>query len=277
MNLRRQTVFLKINTTGLDPSIDRIIEISMIRYTPKEDGSFFSESGIRRFNPGFLMSEESIKIHGIKNEDLVNESNFLDKSQKIFSFIGDSDIIGFGIKNFDILFLKNEFLRCGIEFNMNGRFIIDLLDIYMQMEPRNFENACMFYLNREIFKNTHISDKTSVLPIMFGEMTKIYNDNINTLEDACKITYNGSIPLDMDGLITKSEAGDFVFNLGKHKGNLVGQICLDDKSYFDWIMNKSNFSKETKSLIMKIAIDYKSSIDESFKNEIKKQEYHIEE
>lgn len=244
MKLRRPTIFLKINTTGFNPITDRIIELSMLKY---DVDTVLVDSGVRRFNPNVTMSDEVVEVHGITNEDLIGLAGFSDYAHRIYNFIGDCDIIGFGIKDFDILFLRNEFSKCGYELNMNGRLIIDLMEIYIKKEPRDLMSAALFYADKKIDKS--ISSKSSVLPEIFESMLSKYED-IDSLETACKISFNGNIPVDIDGFITIASNGEYVFNYGKNKGLGVGRVCYEDRGYYNWIMNKSGFSKETKSIVV---------------------------
>lgn len=266
MKLRRPTIFLKINTTGFNPETDRIVELSMSKYDLDNDEVVLRESGARRFNPNMTMSDEVIGVHGITNEELMSLADFSYYAHKIYNFIGDCDIIGFGIKDLDILFLRKEFSRCGYEFNMNDRMIVDLMEIYMKKEPRDLMSAALFYADKKI--DNSIIDKTNILPEIFQSMLNKYED-IGSLEAACKISFNGNIPVDIDGFITIASNGEYVFNYGKNKGLNVGKVCYEDVGYYNWIMNKSGFSNETKSIVLWCFNSWKAILD----NQLVKQDY----
>ena len=99
-------------TTGLDWSgDDRIIElgaVELINHIPT--GKTF-----RRFiNPGRKVSEATIRITGITDEDLKDEPPFEDPSivGSFLEFIGDSTIVAHNAA-FDRGFLNAELKRCG--------------------------------------------------------------------------------------------------------------------------------------------------------------------
>ena len=66
INLTRPLVFFDIESTGLDVSKDRIIEISVVKLHP--DGH--TDIKTRRINPQMHIPAESTAIHHITDEDV---------------------------------------------------------------------------------------------------------------------------------------------------------------------------------------------------------------
>ena len=66
LNLANPIVFFDLETTGVNISKDRIVEISILKITPngKEEGR------TRRINPGMPIPPEATAIHGIGDEDV---------------------------------------------------------------------------------------------------------------------------------------------------------------------------------------------------------------
>lgn len=91
-----------LETTGLDPKNDAIVEIAMVK---------FDETGIldrytTLINPGFPMPEESVNITGITDEDLKDAPFFSDIRPKILEFMSDgSPLLGHNV-DFDISFFR---------------------------------------------------------------------------------------------------------------------------------------------------------------------------
>ena len=61
LNLKRPIVFFDLETTGVDTSKDRIVEISMIKIMP--DGEEFVRT--RKINPEMPIPPEATAVHGI--------------------------------------------------------------------------------------------------------------------------------------------------------------------------------------------------------------------
>ena len=63
LNLTKPIVFLDLETTGVDPAKDRIVEISLAKIMP--DGT--REVKTRRLNPEMHIPEAASAIHGISD------------------------------------------------------------------------------------------------------------------------------------------------------------------------------------------------------------------
>ena len=61
LNLKNPIVFFDLETTGVDPAKDRIVEISLAKVMP--DGS--QETKTRRLNPEMHIPEAASAIHHI--------------------------------------------------------------------------------------------------------------------------------------------------------------------------------------------------------------------
>jgi DNA polymerase-3 subunit epsilon len=67
MNLVRERplAIIDLETTGVDPRVDRIVEVSVLKVSP--DGT--TDHRTRRINPGIPIPIEATRIHGISNTD----------------------------------------------------------------------------------------------------------------------------------------------------------------------------------------------------------------
>lgn len=93
---------LDIETTGINPVVDRIVEIGMIRFNIR-DGA--GESYCSLVHPGRDIPEKVIEIHGITNEMVRDAPPLIDILDDIAAFIGDRPLV---IQNprFDMGFLN---------------------------------------------------------------------------------------------------------------------------------------------------------------------------
>ena len=66
LNLKNPLVFFDLETTGINISQDRIVEISFLKVFPNGD----EEVKSKRVNPGIPIPPESTAIHGITDEDV---------------------------------------------------------------------------------------------------------------------------------------------------------------------------------------------------------------
>ena len=94
-------IVLDLETTGLDPLNDKIIEIGAVKIT----GSKIVESYSTFINPEKNIPDYIVNLTGITNDDVRDAPVFAESSSDLVEFIGDRPIVGQFIK-FDLDFLS---------------------------------------------------------------------------------------------------------------------------------------------------------------------------
>jgi DNA polymerase III subunit epsilon len=261
LNLTKPIVFLDLETTGINITTDRIVEISMLKIMP--DGK--QEVHTHRINPTVPIPAESTAIHGISNDDVKDEPTFAEMSANFVQFIGNSDLGGYNAIKFDFPLLVEEFLRVGVDFDLKGRRLVDVQNIFHKMEARTLSAAYRFYCN-ESLENAHSAeaDTVATYEILKAQLDRYagteYTDksgksafpienNIKTLSEFSY--YNQSA--DLVGQIIFNKDNAEMFNFGKHKGKTVEDVFRTEPAYYDWMM-KAEFPLSTKKLITAIKL-----------------------
>src|SRR5690606_24016085 len=114
LKLKRPLAFFDLETTGVNVSADRIVEISILKVSP--DGSEAVKT--LKINPEMPIPIESSVIHGIYDKDVEGAPTFKAVAPEIAEFIGDADLAGYNSNKFDIPMLMEEFLRAGVDFSL---------------------------------------------------------------------------------------------------------------------------------------------------------------
>src|SRR5690606_11467355 len=153
LNLRNAIAFFDLEATGTNVGTDRIVEISIVKLHP--DGG--REIYTKRVNPTIPVPLESSLIHGIYDKDVKNEPTFKEIAKEVQQFIGTADLGGFNVLKYDIPLLVEEFLRAGIDFDLEHRNLLDAQKIFFLMEKRNLTAAYRFYCNRAL-ENAHSAE-----------------------------------------------------------------------------------------------------------------------
>ena len=122
LKLTKPIVFFDLETTGINIGKDRIVEISLLKIFPNGN----KESKTWLVNPEIEIPAEVSAIHGITNEKVVTEPTFKELADTINTMISDSDLAGFNSNRFDIPLLAEEFLRVGVDFEMDNKRAIDV-------------------------------------------------------------------------------------------------------------------------------------------------------
>lgn len=146
LNLKNPIVFLDLETTGVDPSKDRIVEISLVKVMP--DGS--REVKTRRLNPEMHIPEEASAIHHIYDEDVADCPPFRAVAKSLWTYIEGCDFGGYNSNKFDIPVLVEEFLRAGLDVDLRKSRFIDVQNIFHKMEQRTLVAAYKFYCDKDL-------------------------------------------------------------------------------------------------------------------------------
>ncbi len=247
MNLavKNDLAIFDIEATGLDISQDRIVEIAILKIAP--DGT--ESSYIKRINPEIKISEESIEIHGITEEDIKDAPTFKMIADEMAEFIGEADLVGFNSNKFDIPMLAEEFLRVNHSFKVADRRFIDVQNIFHKMEQRTLVAAYKFYCDKNL-ENAHSADADvkatyEVLKAQVERYEELKND-VDFLSEFSK--HNKNEIVDFAGRIAKNKNGEIIYNFGKHKGRSITQVAEEEPGYYGWMMN-GNFPRYTKSVL----------------------------
>ncbi len=261
LNLKRPLAFFDIESTGLNVSKDRIVELCIIKVNP--NGT--TETKTWLLNPGYPISEEAQKVHGISAEDVKDKPTFKQVAKDIHRFLANCDLAGYNSNRFDIPMLVEEFLRAGVDFDVENRRFIDVQNIFMKMEPRTLKAAYRFYLQKEL-ENAHsaTADVQATYEVLKAQLDRYahtaYTDKegetgtpVKNDVDALAKFSTHHRNADLMGQIIYNEKGEEVFNFGKHKGKTVEEVFRQEPSYYDW-MQKADFPLYTKKLLTKIKL-----------------------
>jgi DNA polymerase III subunit epsilon len=259
LNLKRPLAFFDLETTGVNVASDRIVEISILKAMP--DGT--EDVKTLRINPGIPIPIESSLIHGIYDEDIRNERTFKQAGEELVRFLDDCDLAGYNSNRFDIPVLMEEFLRAGIDFDIENRHFVDVQNIFHQMEQRTLKAAYQFYCGKDI-ENAHSAeaDIKATYEVLKAQIERYQNQNwedkkgivsqpVQNNIEALHAFTNLNKPVDFAARMVYNEDGVEVINFGKHKGRPVEDVFQSEPSYYNWMLN-GDFPLYTKRCLEKI-------------------------
>lgn len=243
-------MFFDLETTGTNPSTDRIVEISLIKVMP--DGREMEHS--HRINPGIPIPASSTAIHHITDADVANEPKFSDIAAKLNKWLEGCDMAGYNSNKFDVPLLMEEFKRAGIPFDTSGRRFVDVQNIFYAMEPRTLVAAYRFYCGKDL-EGAHSAtcDTHATYEVLMSQLDR-YEDLQNDVEKLSKIGQKHT--LDLAGRIAEDENGNPVFNFGKYKGQKVEDVFKRDIGYYSWMM-QGEFPQNTKDVITRLRYKFR--------------------
>ena len=245
LNLTRPIAFIDLETTGVNISNDRIVEIAIVKILP--DGT--RQVKRKLINPQIPIPAGASDVHGITDEMVKDAPSFKQVANEIKQFIENCDLGGYNSNRFDIPMLIEEFLRAGVSFSADGRKLVDVQKVFHMMEQRTLGAAYKFYCNKTL-EDAHSAeaDATATWEVLEAQIER-YPQIGNTVESIVKFTGEDDI-VDFARRFVK-ENGVEVFNFGKHKGKPVVQVLKEEPQYYDWMM-KGDFAMNTKQKLTEI-------------------------
>lgn len=234
LQLERPLILFDLETTGIDPKQDRIVELAAMKIWP--DGKI--EEKTRRFNPGIGIPKAATLVHGIGDADVKNEppfSNVARGSKGIAAFFEGCDLGGFNIIHFDIPILLAEFDRAGVEFNMKNVAVVDAYRIFSTKERRDLGGALKFYCNKEHDSaHTALGDVKATHAVLMAQLEK-YADLPATPKEIDGATRD---PDDVDRRKKLKWVDDLVtVNFGRNKGKSLKDIARNESDYIRWMID----------------------------------------
>lgn len=134
-------VALDVETSGLSPDDDKIIEIGMAKVL---DGELIDKYSAL-INPKRVIPPKIVELTGITQDMIENQPAIEEIIEDILEFIGDYPILGHNI-NFDYGFLKKAAVNSGHNFEKQG---IDTLKLARRLLPevehKNLDYLCNYF------------------------------------------------------------------------------------------------------------------------------------
>ena len=249
LKLKNPLVFFDLETTGINITKDRIIEISLLKVFPNGK----EEMKTRKINPEIPIPPESTAIHGITDDDVKDCPTFKQIAKSLSDLIEGCDMAGFNSSRFDVPMLAEEFLRAGVDFNTDKRKFVDVQIIFHKKEQRTLEAAYSFYCNKKL-DNAHSAeaDVIATYEVLKSQLDR-YPDLENSVDSLSQEYSSFNNNVDLAGRIILNDAGIEVFNFGKHKGKSVIEVLNKEPSYYAWMMD-GDFPLNTKQVLTKIRL-----------------------
>lgn len=245
LKLDRPLVVLDLETTGVNPREDRIVQMAFLKLKP--DGTRTNWSTL--INPGVHIPPEATDVHGITDAEVESAPAFASVAPRVARALEGCDIAGFNVRRFDWPLLQAELRRAGVAFEWQPR-ILDALQVFYAFHPRDLSAAVKVYCGRE-----HVSAHDAVadveaslevleaqlerheeLPLAVGELVDWLNPrDPNAIDSDGKFKWAGDVP---------------TVAFGKHLGLPMEKV---DRGFFRWIAS-GDFPEDTKAIAREAAM-----------------------
>lgn len=257
----RDIVAFDVETTGLNPQKDYIIQLAMIKLDPKT--LEIKEQKKCYINPegDYEITQQAFEKHGLTKEFLKqNGVSLRGVGQKIVDFFEDCDILTYNGNSFDVNFLYSNLKAVDIDFDISNRIFYDAFLMYKSLHPSTLEAVYEYYTGDvlegahdafndvkatiEIFKHLHEGSSDRYEGLTRSDMNIMEENKLYSPERSINVKQ-----LENDQLVT--------FAVGKYKGEDFVSVCKKDPKYVKWFLD-SVASIYTKKILREYYMKHKS-------------------
>lgn len=242
LKLERPLGVLDLETTGLNPKTDRIIQIGLTIHYPNKPPVAWGTL----VNPEIPIVNQG---HTIVDADVQGKPTWKQIGPALAPRITNIDFLGANAKNFDVPFVQAEMERAGVIWDWKGH-IIDILNIFRIKNPHNVMNAFKRYVDAGGFSGAHDAenDVAATEQILFAQLTEHVDipRTVKELADFCYPRPNNAI--DAGGKFIWVD-GEAVCNFGGPKGHRGTKLKNIPESYLQWML-RSDFPDDVRAIVM---------------------------
>lgn len=278
LNLERPILFFDIESTGLNIATDAIIELSFVKIMPGNETRVktwrvrpwdYVGNCQRKVNPS------AYEVHRISDEDLEKEKRFFEISDEVETWLDGCDLAGFNSNKFDLPMLAEELERVrkyknkAVRTDLHKMRMVDVQNIYHQLEPRNLKAAYKFYCGKEL-ENAHAAeaDTMATYEVLKAQLDKYPEQLKNDVGFLANFSERQKI-VDYAGRLIYNEKKEVVINFGKHRGKTAREVYETEPSYFSWVEN-GEFTLDTKQQFTILRRQFEAEKAEARKAAMKK-------
>lgn len=183
-NMIDSYVAVDLETTGLNPKTDKIIEIGAVRVVDGEEKGFYETF----VNPYQLLKEEIKALTGIRDGDLEDAPGIDGVLGDFLSFAGELPLLGHHVI-FDYSFLKRAAVNLGLSPAEEG---IDTLFLARRLMPteekKSLGAACVWFGVKRQGEHRALADARAA-DLLYREMRRRFAKQVPELFTAKKMVY----------------------------------------------------------------------------------------
>lgn len=226
-------VLIDLEATGADPAQDRITQIAL------RDGGALYE---RLVNPGRPIPPRVAELTGLTDAAVAGAPPFEAIAAEVAERVRGRVLVGFGVGQFDVPLLAEEFERAGVEYSFGP--VIDAGVLFKKFEPRTLAAAVKFYLGEELLgAHTAGADAVAAGRVLAAQVAR-YALAAKSVEELAALSVLGDHPpVDPAGKLVRI-FGDVCFNTFKNRHVPVAR----DVGYAEWML-RTDFPLATKRVL----------------------------
>ena len=181
--IQRQYIAFDIETTGLSPYSDRIIEIGAVRMRDGQEIDRFQTF----VNPGIALEKRTTDLTGITDDHLRDAPSIEKVLPQFMQFVGDSILVAHNA-DFDTTFVQYACNQLGIDYHLTS---VDTLTLSQNLLPRQAKytlDAVAKYFKLDDFNHHRAGDDALICGQIYGKLIPLLREcgiaDIQQINDA---------------------------------------------------------------------------------------------
>lgn len=239
-------VCFDVETTGLSPTEDYIIQLAMVKINSKTLEEVDRRMWYIEPAHSYEITQGAFEAHGITKEFLKeNGVSMKDIAPEIIQFVEDADYLTYNGNHFDVKFIYKDLALFGFEFPMEDKVFYDAFSLYKKYHPSTLSAIYKNYTGREL-EGAH--DAFTDVKATIEVFKCIKDEQDAELSEWAELQENQM--LSPEGSIRRAtnmgQDGDYiVFTVGKYKDTEFCEVMRKDPGYIKWFGDNvaSNYTK----------------------------------
>lgn len=239
--MQPKILYMDVESTGLDPAKDRIVELAMV-LRDEEAGTELDVLDTL-VDPGVSIPAEASAVHGIRDRDVVDSPRFADLKDRVLGLLAACEVISGYSVSYDVRMLRSELARCGELPDFAGKRVRDAQHIFFHHEPRDLSAAVRYYCGRDL-AGAHRAgaDARAAMEVLRAQRER-YGLDFDAPE--VRAYAEAPLPLDSGGAFEWDGQGGVRLAFGKHKGKPIRPADKELMNYLSWMIG-AGFNQDTK-------------------------------
>lgn len=177
-------VSLDLETTGLNPKQDKIIEIGIVKVCAGE-----ITAQMETFvNPGRTLEQRIVELTGIEDKQLADAPDIAEVLPEALAFIGDDILLGHGVL-FDYSFMKKAAVNQRLVFEKKGIDTLKLARTFLpELKSRSLAFLCEYY---EIEHSAHraLADAKATA-VLYHKLAELFYQGNEAVFEPAALVYH---------------------------------------------------------------------------------------
>lgn len=212
--MTRTYISIDLETTGLNPKRDKIIEIGALKVSEGQVTDSFSTF----VNPARRLEERIVQLTGIEDSQLEDAPYIEEVLPELLDFLGDFPLLGHSIL-FDFSFLKKAAADRKLEFEKKGIDTLRLARKYLAaLEHRSLDYLCGYF---SIEHRAHRAlEDARATHLLYLKLAELFGDRGERLLEPVPLQFH----VKRDTPATKAQKEQLYCLLEQHKINLGADV-----------------------------------------------------